>query len=148
MGAIDTGAYQMLERVRTLNERISALEEERAMLWAKATDASGKAPDGMPYSNTGTVSRKVQDAAIKLAMLDQEIGREIAEYLDYRDYVVGIIRQLPDTEFGVLHRYYIVGMTWEQVAEAMHYSYTQIWRKKKAAIRMLDRSILKDEVKR
>lgn len=138
------GALQILESVRDIEQRISSLREEKTRLRALATDTSAKPLDGMPYSNTGTVSQKLQDAAVKLVMLEHDIETEILRYISYRNRAMELIRKLNDTEYGALHRYYILGMTWERTAEDMHYSTTQLWRIKNAAIDTLD-EIIKNE---
>lgn len=126
-----------LEQVRKLDELINAKLAERDRLKALATDISAKPMDGMPYSNTGTVSQKMQNAVVNLIMVEKELDKIIDQYVDYKQEVVKTLEQLPEKEYGVLHRYYIRGMTWEQVAEDMGYSTVQIWRIKKNGLKIL-----------
>lgn len=133
--------YKWLEQVRKLDELINAKIAERDRLIALATDVSAKPMDGMPYSNTGTVSQRMQNAVINLIMLEQELDKIIDKYVDYKQEVVATLEKLPDKEYGVLHRHYIRYMTWEQVAEDMGYSTTQVWRIKKNGLKILQHVI-------
>lgn len=132
---------QWLERVRKLDELITAKLAERDRLNELATDISAKPFDGMPYSNTGTVSQKMQNAVVDLVMLANEIDRVVDQYIDHKQRVVEALETLPEKEYGVLHRHYIRYMTWEQVAEDMGYSTTQIWRIKKNGLKILENVI-------
>ena len=131
-------AEQYLEQVKKLDEIINAKLAEREQLVALATDISAKPVDGMPYTDTGTVSQKMQNAVVKLIMLENEINKLIDQYVNYKQQVVKSLEQLPVTEYGVLHRHYIRYMTWEQVAEDMGYCRQQVWRLKKKGLQNLE----------
>jgi DNA-directed RNA polymerase specialized sigma subunit len=131
-------AQKWLEQVRKLDQLINAKIAERNRLIAIATDISAKPMDGMPYSNTGLVSQKMENAVINLIALEKELDEAIDRYVDYKREVVRTLEALPDKEYGVLHRHYIRYMTWEQVAEDMDYSAVQVWRIKKEALRKLN----------
>lgn len=130
-------AEKYLEQVKKLDELIDGKIAERDRLIALATDISAKPFDGMPYSDTGTVSRKMENATLDLIMLEKELNKIIDRYIDYKQEVVSNLEKLPAKEYGVLHRYYIRYMTWEKVAEEMGYSTTQVWRIKLSALKML-----------
>lgn len=129
---------EWLERVKKLDELINAKLAERQRLIEIATDISPKMPDGMPRSNTGTVSQKMQNAVVNLVMLSHELDKLIDQYVDYKQEVIKVLEQLPHTQYGVLHRYYIRGMTWEQIGEDMGYCTRQILRIKKKALKNLE----------
>ena len=120
-------AEKWLLQVRKYDELINAKLAERTRLNAIATDISPRPMDGMPFSNTGTVSQKIPNAVICLVELAHEIDKLIDKYIDLKKEVAALLEQLPDKEYGVLHRYYIRGMTWEQVAADMGYSNMQIF---------------------
>lgn len=134
-------AERYLNQVRKLDELINAKIAERDQLIALATDISAKPMDGMPHSNTGTVSQRMQNAVVNLIMLEQKLDKMIDQYVDYKKKVVKVLETLPDKEYGVLHRHYIRYMTWEQVAEDMGYSTTQVWRIKKNGLKILQHVI-------
>lgn len=129
--------YEWLEQVRKLDQLITAKLAERDRLEALATDISAKPIDGMPHSNTGTVSQTMQNAVVNLVMLAREIDKLVDQYIDCKQHVVDVLETLPEKEYGVLHRHYIRYMTWEQVAEDMGYSTMQIWRIKQNAVKIL-----------
>lgn len=134
-------AEKWLLEVWKLDQLIDAKLAERDRLNAIATDTSAKMPDGMPFNHTGIVPQKMQNAVINLVMLANEIDKLIDKYIDYKKQVVEILEQLPEKEYGVLHRHYIRYMTWEQVAEDMGYSPRQIMRIRKNALKNLSNVI-------
>lgn len=131
-------AQQRLEDIRKLDELINAKLAERTRLRELATATTAKPMDGMPFTNTGTVNQKIQDIVIKMVMLEEEINVLIDKYVDEKQEIVRVIEMLPEREYGVIHRYYIQGMTWEQVADDIGYCTTQVWRIKKSALEIID----------
>ena len=129
---------QWLEQIAKLDELITAKLAERQRLIEIATDISAKPFDGMPHSNTGTVSQKMQNAVLNLVELEHKLDRLIDKYVDHKQQVVNALEKLPEKEYGVLHRHYIRGMTWEQVAEDMGYSTMQVYRIRKKAFKILE----------
>lgn len=131
-------AHEWLSQVGKLDQLINAKLAERDRLAALATDISAKPFDGMPHSNTGTVSQKMQDAVVKLIMLEQDLNRLIDRYVDRKQEVISALEKLPEREYAVLHRYYIRNMTQEQIADDMGYCTVQIWRIKKNGLKILE----------
>lgn len=139
---------EWLESYKKINELLSGkkvekeqLLEERQRLIDIATDISAKMPDGMPHSNTGTVSQKMANAVISKIIVDGEIenvDNAIRVYLDCKKKIITAIEKLPTNQYGVLHRYYIRGMTLEAIAEDMGYSTRQISRIKQNALKILE----------
>lgn len=128
---------EWLSSIWKLDQMIEGKIAERERLTALATDISPRMPDGMPYSNTGTVSQKMQDAVIDLVMLEKELEKLIEEYISRKRKIVAALEKLPEKEYGVLHRYYIRGMTLEAIGEDMGYCTRQVKRIKKRALAML-----------
>lgn len=134
---------EMLNEYGKIQELIGGKKEERKQLIqerdrliAIATDISAKMPDGMPFDNTGVVSQKMENAVIAKILIDKEIERiedAIAIYLEAKNKVITAIEKLPTQQYGVLHRFYIRGMTYEKIAEDMGISTVQVWRIKKKA---------------
>ena len=120
-------------------EKKQLLNEQQRLIDI-ATDISPKMPDGMPHSNTGTVSQKMQNAVISKILVDGEIenvDNAIIALLEYKKTVITAIEKLPTKQYGVLHRYYIRRMTYEEIAEDMGISTVQVWRIKKKAEKTL-----------
>lgn len=131
-------AEKYLDQVKKLDELIDAKLAERDRLNELATNISPKMPDGMPYSNTGTVSKTMENAVINLIELERQIDKLIDQYIDYKQQVVKTLEKLSANEFGVLHRYYIRYMTLETIAEDMNYSIRQILRIKKKGLKNME----------
>ncbi len=131
-------AQKWLEQVRKLDELINAKLAERQRLIEIATDISAKPFDGMPHSDTGIVSQKMQNAVVNLIDLEQQTNQLIDQYVDYKQQVVEVLEKLSTNEYGVLHRYYIRYMTLEQTAEDMGYSVRQVLRIKKKSLQKLE----------
>lgn len=134
-------AQEWLEQVGKLDQLINAKLAERDRLKDMATDISPKPMDGMPFDNTGVVPRKMENAVVRLIDLANELNRLVDEYIDCKQKVVKALEQLPENEYGVLHRHYIRFMTWEQVAEDMGFCTVQVWRIKKKALKNLQNVI-------
>lgn len=128
---------EWLERVQLLDELIISKQAELDRVTELATDTTAKAPDGMPYSNTGKVSDKTGNGAVDLVTLAIEKQRLIDNYITAKEEVVGILEQLPVMEYKVLHRHYIRYMKWEDVARDISYSNSQVWRIKNKALEHL-----------
>lgn len=122
---------EWLNNVKKLDQLIEAKTAERERLIEMATDISAKAPDGMPFSNTGTVNQKMENAVVDLVVLEQELKNVIASYIQCKGEIVSTLEKLPAKEYAVLHRYYIRYMTYEEIAEDMDISTVQVWRIKK-----------------
>lgn len=131
-------AEKWLNQVKKMDQLIDAKLAEREQYIDMATDISAKPFDGMPHSNTGLVPQKMQNAVINLVMLANEIDKLIDQYIDYKQQVISVLEKLPEVEYGVMHRYYIRYMTWEQVAEDMGYSVRQVLRIRKKSLQILE----------
>ena len=134
-------AQEWLEQVRKLDQLINAKLAERDRLKEMATDISPRPMDGMPFDNTGVVSRKMENAVVRLIDLANDLNKLVEMYTNHKERVVKALEQLPAKEYGVLHRHYIRYMTWEQVAEDMGYSTMQVWRIRKKALKNLQNVI-------
>lgn len=140
---------EWLEQVRNLERLVIGKRAERDGVWESATNATSKPMDGMPYSNTGTVSRKVENAVIKLEKLDAEIDALTLEFEEHKQNVTNALKKLSQDEHAVLYYRYICYKrpslryrSWEEIAFDMGYSTMQIWRIVKKA-----KKNLKDVIK-
>ena len=128
---------EWLESIKKLDQLIECKYEERERLIAIATGVSS-ALDGMPHGK-GTVPQKMQDAVVKLVMLEKEITVLIDKYINERQKIIDTLEKLPAMEYGVLHRYYIQYMTYEKIAEDMGICTVQVWRIKRTAEKNLEK---------
>jgi hypothetical protein len=115
-----------LEKVRKLDELIDAKCAERDQVWALATKITPVVSD-MPHGSGG-ISDKVGKGGVDLGQLAKDLNDLVDQYVDYKAMVIRELEKLPAKEYGVLHRYYIQYMTWEQVAEDMGVCSMTVWR--------------------
>ena len=123
-----------LEQIRKLDQLIEAKIAERERVRMLAVNTVGSM-DGMPHAPG--ITDKVGNLTVKLISLGEELDALIDEYIDRKQEVVKVLETLPEREYGVLHRYYIRNMTWEQVAEDIGYCTTQVWRIKTNGLKLL-----------
>ena len=134
--------YEWLDNVKKLDELINAKTAESARLREIAHSISPGMSD-VPSSNTGTVSQKMQNAVCALVDLEREIDSIIDRYVDYKREVISALEKLPVKEYGVLHRYFIRGMTMEAVAKDMGYAdVRQCYNIKKNGLKLLSNFIV------
>lgn len=139
-------AESYLNKVKMLDQLIDAKLAERKRLTEIATNISPSPLDGMPHSNTGTVSRTMENAVINLIMLEQEINQLIDRYANYKKHILSMLEKLPAKEYSVLHKYYIQYMTIEQIADELRYSTVQVWRIKKSGLKILQNLFEKENI--
>lgn len=115
-----------LSRYRRMSKRIDRLLEEQSRwreMALKITPVLSQTPGG---GESGSPIERPMD---KVLEIDVEIKREIYELQTVRQEIRSALDQLEDENLKLLMEYrYIDGMTWEQVAVEMHYSYMQICR--------------------
>lgn len=140
-------AFDYLDQVKVLDTLImnkTAEQEQLRDMAYKITQAS----DGMPHG-TG-VSDKVGNAAVGLVDLANEIAVLVVTFKGVLQDVAKHIEMLPEEQYKVLHAKFILKRkelgnhrswyhSWEEVAEIVGYSESQVYRIKKKAIRNLQR---------
>lgn len=114
-----------LNQVKMLDELINAKIAERDQLWTMATKITPEVSD-MPHG--GGVSDKVGNIAAKLADMAGNLNDLVDRYVDHKQMVIKALEKLPAKQYGVMHRYYIRYMTWEEVAEDMGICKMTVWR--------------------
>ena len=111
-----------LKKYRNIYKKIEQLEQEKADL----LQLTAPKPDGQPRSSgtgdpTGSTATKIADLTTQLDYL-------IEDLLDRRYQIEKVISELPERDFNLMHSYYILGHSWEEVAEEMNYSVPHIFR--------------------
>ena len=125
-----------LEKVKKLDELISAKMAERDQLFALATSVTANM-DGMPHGSG--ISDKVGNTAVKLAQVAKEIDERVDAYINHKADILKALERLPANQYGALHRHYVLFMPWEEVAYDMDRSYMQVMRYRKKGLRNLQR---------
>lgn len=124
-GVQDDPVLAFLESIQKYDELINAKMVEYDQIMTLATKITPNM-DGMPHGSD--VTDKVGNAVVKLVTLAEETNRLVDHYITCKEQVTKALEQLPAMEYGVLHRYYVQGMTWEEVAKDMGYSDMQVYR--------------------
>lgn len=115
-----------LSRYRRMNARIDRLLDEKRRWWElalKITPSLSQAPGG------GENGSRVERPMDKITEIEAQITREIDQLHTIRREIKEAVDRLEDENLRLLMEYrYIDGMTWEQIAVKMNYSYMQICR--------------------
>ncbi len=110
-----------LSRYRYADLRIQRKCEELS-LWRQRALQITPAYSELPGGRTGR--DKVQTAVDHICEIEEEINREIDAFVEIREEIQEAIRSVKDPILETLLEYrYMDGLTWEELAEKMHYSY-------------------------
>ena len=140
-------AFDYLDQVKILDSLIinkTAEQEQLRLMAEKITQAN----DGMPHG-TG-VSDKIGNAVAGLVDLQNEIAVLVVTFKGILQDVTKTIEKLPEEQYKVIHAKFILKRkelgnhrswyySWEEVAEIVGYSESQVYRIKKKAIRNIQR---------
>ena len=116
---------QYLRRYQTAKRRVGMIQEEIEELRSSKTSPVGLG-DGMPHgSGTSDLSGYAARLDELLRELEAEKEMQMVTYREIRQQ----IGMVPDpTEQEILSRRYLIGQSWEKIAEEMGYSYRNITR--------------------
>lgn len=117
--------------LRKIDELIVGKKADKERLLDMATKITA-GMDGMPHGTD--VADKVGNIAAKIA----DISEDIDALERRRDVLLKMLESLPPDEYGALHRHYIRGMPWEEVAEDMNISRTTVYRYRTSGLAMLE----------
>ncbi len=110
-----------LSRYIALNRRIDRLLEEKAKWWSlclKTTPNLSQAPGG------GESGSPVERPMDKVLEIEEEINQEIDELQEVCRGIKTVLGQLEDDTLRLLMEYrYLDGLTFEEIAVKMHYSW-------------------------
>lgn len=92
-----------------------------------------------PQTNRSYAEKTVE----KLARLEEELNRSIDLAADAKLEALGYINKLQGEERGVIEYYYILGYTWEKIADKMYMSDRRVFLIRKRALQRLERLCMK-----
>lgn len=128
---------EKLKQYRSNEAEIVRLEEEIAFWRSRAektTVTFSLAPGGGDGDGT-----RIERAIESMEELEYDLLKKLEAAVWLRRKVGALIDGVEQPELReLLMRRYIDGLTWEQVAEKMHYSYRQICRKHGDALKALE----------
>lgn len=115
---------QYLSRARTLDGEINSKLEQIARLKAqltRCTQAFSGTPGGGPHDWTDTVARIVG--------LEAEINADINRLIDLKQEIKAAIEAVDNPTYRqLLELRYLCGMSWQRIADEMHYDRKSVWR--------------------
>ncbi len=145
-------AFEYLNQVKVLDSLIMNKVAEQEQLREMAEKIT-QANDGMPHAPGA--SDKIGNAVASLVDLQNETAVLVATFKGVLQDVIKHIEMLPEEQYNILHCKFIRKRddiwghrswyhSWEEVAEIVGYSESQVYRIKKKAIKNLQK-ILDDE---
>ena len=121
-----------LSRYRRLNQRIDRLLEEQGRWREKAMRIT---PVLSPVPGGGGSGSPIERPMDKVLEIDAEINREIDALIDLRRDIQGAIEKVPDENLQLLLTYrYIDGLSFEKIAEKLHYGYQWVYKLHRKAL--------------
>lgn len=129
-----------LSRYRGTDEHIRILLKEKKQ-WEDRALHITPIITGMPSAGSG--GSKIESAVSKIVDLEAEIGQEVNEMVRIRQEVKTAISTVGDERMERLLEYkYIHGMTFEQIAVEMGYSWRQTLRMHKRALEKMSCNVI------
>lgn len=109
-------AKEFLRQIKKLDKLI---ENKLAEVQKWKEIASNTAPQmmGDKVQSSGNPQR-IADAICRYIDLEREINNDIDNMIEIKKAVIGVIEQLNATEYDVLHKVYVQGFTFDEVAIA------------------------------
>lgn len=124
-----------LSQYPMLLKRIERKEQERKR-WLEIGTKITPVYSGMPKAQNQ--SNKIEQAAIARAQIAGELAQEICELAKRRKRIEQAISSLSDEKQRlIMEKHYIDRMTFEQIAEEIHFDYRWIRRLHKRALEKL-----------
>lgn len=115
---------QYLSRYQEINRDINALVEDCARLRSLAQKVTPEQSDGLPKGTNPDKAAPFTRIIEQIVAKEAEINGRIDDLMVARDEISATIDAV---EVGVLRRLlryrYLCGLTWEQIAVEMHYTY-------------------------
>lgn len=115
--------------------RIRILKQSIAALRTLATSLS--APLGGDRVQSSGVSDRVGRIVADIADAEAEMEKEIQRLAELRLEAIRMVEQLPEPDQSVMRLRYIVGKTWETIAEEVGYSERNCYLIQQKAMRQL-----------
>ena len=116
-----------------INAKLDEIKELRSLATRLSPSLSGES------HSVGTVSDRVGRTAAKIADLEKEVNDEIDKLIGVKAEITAMINSLEDILLrNLLERRYLLGFSWEKIAEDMGYTPRHITRLHNKAIARLE----------
>lgn len=104
------------------------------------------APMGTEPVQTSGVSDKVGNITAKIVDLEAEINRMIDKFIDDKQERIKVIEQVNEPlQYNILHKHYVQGMRFRDIAEEEHYSEVHINKQHQKALKKVQRILDKEK---
>lgn len=132
-------AKQYLSQLKRLG---SMIENKRAEIEQWKAVAYGITPqtNGERVQSMGKPDR-MATAVCNYATIEAELEKQIARYGEVMLEVIGVIEQLEDPFYSIIHKHYIENKKFEQISEEVSYSYQYTTEMHRTALGMVQRII-------
>lgn len=115
-------AYRLDELIKSYQRELASLKELSLSIGSQDTS---KDAVSVSKDNSASFTRIVD----KIADLEAKINNEIEHYISVKNEIHSVIEAVEDNDEKLCLRYrYVEFMTWEQIADKMHYSVMQVTR--------------------
>lgn len=118
-------AKQYLKQIKQMETAISVIESELLRLRSKVESPTGpKYTAARVQYSTGDA---LENGVVKLAMLESKLLKQVEEYEETRQRIIGEILSLTEPSYTkVLYAIYVEGLPLWKTGQRMHYSKRQI----------------------
>ena len=117
----------------SINAKLDEIKELRSLAAKLSPSLSGES------HSVGTFSDRVGRTAAKISDLETEVNERIDRLLETKAAITAMINSLDDILLqNLLERRYILGFSWEKIAEDMNYTPRHITRLHNKAIARLE----------
>ncbi len=123
-----------LNNLRYMAKDIKALEDELAVLYTKVEGLSSPIFTDEPR---GGQKPDVLVVYEKIIRLQKNIDKLRQEYTKERERIQKIISKLDDNSYRIIELRYFENVTWERIADTLHYSVQHLHRLHSAVLTML-----------
>ena len=123
-----------------INNKISEVEH-----WKNVACGSGAYSEGERVQSSGN-KQKMASAVERYIDIQAEINADIDRLIDLKQEVIKTIEKLPVTEYDLLHKVYVQGWTFQEVADHFDKSYSWVTSVHGRALASLQRVLDEGEV--
>ena len=125
-----------LKRLRSMIENKRAeIEQWKAVAYGITPQSNGERVQSMGKPD------KMATAVCNYATIEAEMEEQIARYGEIMLDVIGVIEQLEDPFYSIIHKHYIENKKFEQISEEVNYSYQYTTEMHRTALGMVQRII-------
>lgn len=108
-------AKDFLERISKIDRMIANKTEEMER-WRTLAEST-TAPISGDHVQSSSDQQKMANAVIQFLTIEQELQGQIKRLKKVRQDAIEVIEQLPANQYDTMYKVYILGMTYQQIAD-------------------------------